>query len=75
MKQENPIEEIWRIREDIAKEDGFDLQVHFLRLRQLEQTHPERMQAVTEGTLAHSVKSGEPVLAAFENGALVFRSA
>ena len=25
MKQENPIEEIWRIREEIAKEDGFDL--------------------------------------------------
>ena len=43
MKQENPIEEIWRIREEIAKEDGFDLQAHFQRLRHLEQYHPERM--------------------------------
>jgi len=43
MKQENPIEEIWRIREEIAKEDDFDLQAHFQRLRQLEQSHPERM--------------------------------
>jgi hypothetical protein len=43
MKNENPIEEIWTIREEIAKEDGYDLKAHFLRLRRLEQSHPERM--------------------------------
>jgi len=52
MKQENPIEEIWRIREEIAKEDGFDLQAHFQRLRKLEQSHPERMGSPRS---AHSV--------------------
>jgi len=43
MKLENPIEEIWQIREEIAKEDNFDLKAHFLRLRQMELSHPHRM--------------------------------
>lgn len=43
MKRENPIEEIWRIREEIAEEDGYDLAAHFLRLREMEQRHPERL--------------------------------
>jgi hypothetical protein len=36
MITENPIEEIWRIREDIAREDDYDLSTHFARLRELE---------------------------------------
>ncbi len=43
MKRENPVEEIWRIREEIAKADNFDLAAHFLRLRQMELSHPHRM--------------------------------
>ena len=43
MKEDNPIEEIWRVREEIAKEDGFDLRAHFLRLQKMELSHPERI--------------------------------
>lgn len=42
MKKENPIEEIWRIREEIAEENGYDLQKHFSLLRHLEKKHPHR---------------------------------
>jgi hypothetical protein len=37
------MEEIWRIREEIAREDNYDLSKHFARLRELEKQHAERL--------------------------------
>jgi len=36
MKSENPIEEIWRIRDELGAEEGYDAHRLFERLRQEE---------------------------------------
>ncbi len=59
MKLENPIEEIWRIREEIAKEDNFDLKAHFLRLRQMELSHPQRMGSPRSAPNSTSIRVAE----------------
>ena len=43
MKDENPIEEIWRIRDQLGAEEGYDVHLLFERLRREEKTHAHRL--------------------------------
>jgi hypothetical protein len=43
MKNENPIEEIWRIREEIGAEHGYDVDRLFDAMRELEKQYPGRV--------------------------------
>ena len=43
MKNENPIEEVWRIRDQISAECGYDVGRLFKRLRALEKQHGDRL--------------------------------
>lgn len=43
MKHENPIEEIWRIRDELGAEEGYDVHRLFERLRQEEKKHGDRL--------------------------------
>ena len=43
MKNENPIEEIWRIREELADEEGCDVHTVFEILRREEKKHGTRV--------------------------------
>ena len=43
MKTENPIEEVWRIRDQIGAECGYDVGRLFKRLRALEARHKDRL--------------------------------
>jgi hypothetical protein len=48
MKHENPIEEIWRIRDELGAQEGYDVHKLFERLRREEKKHGDR--------LVHNVK-------------------
>ena len=52
MKDENPIEEIWRIREEIGAEHGYDVDRLFAAMRKLEKQYADR--------LVHHVPRREP---------------
>ena len=41
MKSENPIEEIWRIRDELGAEEGYDVHQLFQRLRREEKKYAE----------------------------------
>lgn len=43
MKSENPIEEIWRIREEIGAEHGYDVDRLFDAMRELEKRYGDRL--------------------------------
>ncbi len=43
MKHENPIEEIWRIREEIGAEHGFDVDRLFAAMREKEKQYGDRL--------------------------------
>ena len=43
MKHENPIEEIWRIRDELGAEEGYDVHRLFERLRREEAKHAGRL--------------------------------
>ncbi len=43
MKTENPIEEVWRIRDEISAEYGYDVHRLFAALREEEQKHGDRL--------------------------------
>ena len=43
MKNENPIEEIWRIRDELSAEYGYDVHRIFAALREEEKKHGERL--------------------------------
>ena len=43
MKHENPIEEIWRIREELGAEEGYDVDRLFERLRREEKKYGDRV--------------------------------
>lgn len=43
MKNENPIEEIWRIREEIGAEHGYDVDRLFAAMRELEKKYADRL--------------------------------
>jgi hypothetical protein len=43
MKPENPIEEIWRIREEIGAEHGFDVDRLFAAMRAKEKQYGDRL--------------------------------
>jgi len=43
MKREDPIEEIWRIREELGAQDGFDVHRLFERLRREEKQFAHRL--------------------------------
>ncbi len=43
MKNENPIEEIWRIREEIGAEHGYDVDRLFVAMRKLETQYADRL--------------------------------
>ncbi len=43
MKHENPIEEIWRIRDELGAEEGYDVHQLFERLRREETEYAGRL--------------------------------
>jgi len=43
MKQENPIEEIWRIRDQLGAEEDYDVHRLFERLRREQQNFADRL--------------------------------
>ena len=43
MKQESPIEEIWRIRDELGAEEGYDVHRLFERLRREQQQFADRL--------------------------------
>jgi len=43
MKNENPIEEIWRIREEIGAEHGYDVDRLFAAMREKEKQYGDRL--------------------------------
>jgi len=43
MKDENPIEEIWRIREELGAAEGYDVHKLFERLRREEKNYADRL--------------------------------
>jgi hypothetical protein len=43
MKHENPVEEIWRIREELGAEEGYDVHQLFDRLRREEKKYADRL--------------------------------
>jgi hypothetical protein len=47
MKHENPIEEIWRIREELGAEEGYDVGRLFERLRREQEKYADRLVRVT----------------------------
>ena len=56
MKTENPIEEIWRIRERLAAEEGCDVHTVFEILRREEKKHGDRVRSIRE------TPTGEPLI-------------
>jgi hypothetical protein len=46
MKTENPIEEIWRIRDELGAQEGYDVHRLFERLRREEQQYADRLARV-----------------------------
>jgi hypothetical protein len=46
MKGENPIEEVWRIREELADEEGCDMHTVFEILRCEEKKHGNRVRSL-----------------------------
>jgi hypothetical protein len=43
MKNENPIEEVWRIRDELSAEHGYDVHRIFAALREAEKQHGDRL--------------------------------
>jgi hypothetical protein len=43
MKNENPVEEIWRIRDELGAAEGYDVHRLFERLRREEKKHAARL--------------------------------
>ena len=43
MKHENPIEEIWRIRDELGAQEGYDMHRLFERLRTEEKQYADRL--------------------------------
>jgi len=43
MKRENPIEDIWRIREELGAQEGYDVHRLFERLRREEKQYADRL--------------------------------
>ena len=43
MNNENPIEEIWRIRDELGAAEGYDVHQLFERLRREEKYHADRL--------------------------------
>ena len=43
MKNENPIEEVWRIRDELSAEYGYDVHRIFAALREEEKQHGDRL--------------------------------
>lgn len=43
MKTENPIEEVWRIRDELSAEYGYDVHRLFAALREQEKKHGDRL--------------------------------
>jgi hypothetical protein len=43
MKRDNPIEEIWRIRDELGAQEGYDVHRLFERLRREEKKYADRL--------------------------------
>ncbi len=55
MKPENPIEEIWRIRDELAAEEGCDVHTVFEILRREEKKHGDRVRSLRETPAGESL--------------------
>ena len=47
MNDENPIEEIWRIRDELGAEEGYDVHQLFERLRREQRKYADRLVALS----------------------------
>ncbi len=55
MKVKNPIEEIWRIRDELAAEEGNDVHAVFEILRREEKKHGDRVRPLRETPVGESL--------------------
>ena len=55
MKTENPTEEVWRIREELADEEGCDVHTVFEILRREEKKHDDRVRPLRAMPTAESL--------------------
>jgi hypothetical protein len=60
MKTENPVEEIWRIREELAAEEGCDVHTVFEILRREEKKHGDRVRPLQEAEESPAVLRENP---------------
>jgi rubrerythrin len=59
MKPEHPIEDIWRIREELAAEEGCDVHTVFEILRREEKKHGDRVRPLPEKLAGESLRLRE----------------
>ncbi len=59
MKTENPIEEIWRIREELAAEEGCEVHTVFEILRREEKKRGDRVRPLRETPTEESLNLRE----------------
>jgi len=55
MKPNNPIAEIWRIREELAAEEGCEVHTVFEILRREEKKHADRVRPLRENPAGESL--------------------
>jgi hypothetical protein len=65
MKDENPIEEIWRIRDELGAQEGYDVHRLFERLRREEKQYASRLvhhvpHRAPEGSVAAILREEPP---------------
>ena len=62
MKNENPIEEIWRIREEIGAEHGYDVDRLFDAMREKEKQYGDRLVRVVPRRAVEKIDESAPAL-------------
>ena len=62
MKHENPIEEIWRIRDELGAAEGYDVRRLFERLRREEKQYGDRLVHVVPRRAVEKIDESAPAL-------------
>ena len=63
MQHESPIEEIWRIRERLGAEDGYDVHLMFERLRREQEKYADRLVQVAPRPGREADSTCKPIIA------------
>ena len=61
MKNENPIEEIWRIRDVMSAEEGYDVRRLFETLRREQEKYADRLVPATPRKSAEADSASKPI--------------